>query len=676
MKLNKNKILNNYFLLLISLMLIEVIFRLINKLSITNISFFRTFLGVNIISIVLSLVYSIFPKKISKVLIIFTVLIDSIYSFIQILFLNFLGVYMSFNTVSQVGAVKNYIFDFLKSSKGEYYLVFLPFIICLLITIVSKIISSNHPIDFKLKRRFYYENQIVICALLIIFILSSLTYYNTLNEKYSDKYQVLSLKELFLNVSNPSLAIKDFGITSYALLDLKSKYVENEIANETIFAYNDNNKTRDKDDTLWLNVINNEQNTNLNTLNRYFIDNDLPSKNAFTGKYKNKNLIVIMMESVNDIIINEEYFPNFYSLYSSSYYFKNNYSPRNSCATGNNEFSAMTSLYSIYNNCTSNLYVNNIYPQSIFNLFNNKGYITNSFHDYDNTYYERTKIHPNMGSQNYYDVNALNMTYSNVYGAWPSDVTLMEEYLKKLDDISGNFMSYITTVTTHQPYSSQSEYGDKYLDKFENASYSLELKRYLSKMTELDNAIGVLIDGLKERNLLDDTIIVLFGDHYPYAINLDILNEILDRDLTNYENEKVPLIIYDSSLKETITMDEYTSYINILPTMANLFDLDYDPRYYMGNDLFSEDYQSLVVFYDYSWKNEYAYYNASRSNIEYYTDKTYTIEELQNINNKIDLKIKMSSLAIKNNYFNYLYNSLNGNVMNKVDKIDNKQNES
>ena len=572
MKLNKNKILNNYFLLLISLMLIEVIFRLINKLSITNISFFRTFLGVNIISIVLSLVYSIFPKKISKVLIIFTVLIDSIYSFIQILFLNFLGVYMSFNTVSQVGAVKNYIFDFLKSSKGEYYLVFLPFIICLLITIVSKIISLNHPIDFKLKRRFYYENQIVICILLIIFTLSSLTYYNTLNEKYSDKYQVLSLKELFLNVSNPSLAIKDFGITSYALLDLKSKYVENEIANETIFAYNDNNKTRDKDDTLWLNVINNEQNTNLNTLNRYFIDSDLPSKNAFTGKYKDKNLIVIMMESVNDIIINEQYFPNFYSLYSSSYYFKNNYSPRNSCATGNNEFSAITSLYSIYNNCTSNLYVNNIYPQSIFNLFNNSGYITNSFHDYDNTYYERTKIHPNMGSQNYYDVNALNMTYSNVYGAWPSDVTLMEEYLKKLDDISGNFMSYITTVTTHQPYSSQSEYGDKYLDKFENVSYSLELKRYLSKMTELDNAIGVLIDGLKERNLLDDTIIVLFGDHYPYAINLDILNEILNRDLTNYENEKVPLIIYDSSLKETITMDEYTSYINLVPTIANLFD--------------------------------------------------------------------------------------------------------
>ena len=67
----------------------------------------------------------------------------------------------------------------------------------------------------------------------------------------------------------------------------------------------------------------------------------------------------------------------------------------------------------------------------------------------------------------------------------------------------------------------------------------------------------------------------------------------------------------------------------------------------------------MVVFADGSWKNEYAYYDASKTNIEYFTDKTYSIEELQRINQSIDAKIKMSSLAIKNNYFEYLYNSLN-----------------
>jgi len=656
--MNKNKILNNYLILLTSGFLIEVIFRLINNLNILNFSFLRTFIGINVISIILSLIYSIFPRKVSYVFSSITVLIFSIYSFAQMLFLNFLGVYMSFNTVSQAGAVKDYIMDFLKSCKPVFLTLFLPFILLMLVFIINGIRLKTKPNDFHLKKKYRYEYQIVSCILLIVLCLSSIFYYHSLSDKYNDKYQVLSLKELFEGTSNPSLAVKDFGIISYGLLDLKSKYVETNIYKNDVIAYNPDKDKRDIDDTTWESIINSETDSTLNSLNNFYINNKVTSKNEYTGKYKNKNLIVIMMESVNDIIINEEYFPNFHKLLSSSYYFENNYSPRNSCATGNNEFSAMTSLYSIYNNCTSNLYVNNTYPESIFNLFNNKGYTTNSFHDYDNTYYERTKIHPNMGSQNYYDVNSLNMEYSSVYGAWPSDVTLMEEYLEKLDDIDGKFMSYITTVTTHQPYASQSEYGDKYLDKFEDTSYSLELKRYLSKMTELDNALGVLIDGLQERNLLDDTIIVLFGDHYPYGINLNILNEILDRDLNNYENEKVPLVIYDSSLKETITMDEYTSYINILPTMANLFDLDYDPRYYMGDDLFSEDYQSLVVFYDYSWKNEYAYFNASTGKITYFTDFTYSDDEIKKINELIYAKMNMSSSAIKNNYFAYLFEKI------------------
>ena len=75
-------------------------------------------------------------------------------------------------------------------------------------------------------------------------------------------------------------------------------------------------------------------------------------------------------------------------------------------------------------------------------------------------------------------------------------------------------------------------------------------------------------------------------------------------------------------------------------------------------DVLSKDYQSLVVFADGSWKNEYAYFNASRGNIKYYTDKEYTTEELQKINEDINLKMTMSSLAIKNNYFDYLYKNL------------------
>ena len=219
-------------------------------------------------------------------------------------------------------------------------------------------------------------------------------------------------------------------------------------------------------------------------------------------------------------------------------------------------------------------------------------------------------------------------------------------------------MSYITTVTTHQPYVSSSKYGDMYLDLYSDTNYSIELKRYLSKMKVLDNSLGILIEGLKERNILDDTVIVLFGDHYPYGIPLNILNEILDRDLTNYENEKVPLVIFSSDIEEKQTSNLYTSYINLVPTIANLFDLDYDPRLYEGEDLFSESYNDLVVFYDMSWKNNLAYFNASTGKITYYTDFKYTDEEIKQINEKIYIKMNTSSIAIKNNYFAYLNNAL------------------
>ena len=663
MKLLKNKILYNFLFLFLPIISIEFLFRTINNLAINNIAFFRIFLEVIVICSLLSLIFSLFSKKVSKYLNLVVVLIFSAYAFIELLFNNFLGVYMSFNTTSQAGAVKNYILDFLKSMKPVYLIVFIPFLIMILGLIFIKVHNKGEVLDFKLKKVYNYEYQIISLIMLIMVTISSLTFYHTLDDKYIDEYQVTSLKSLFKNASNPSLCIKDFGIISYGLIDLKTKTfgVSDE---EFTFAYDNssinNNSTRKFDDSAWQNVINNETNTTLNTLNNYYITKDIPDKNEYTGLFKDKNLIVIMMESVNDVILNEEYFPNFAYLLNHSYYFENNYSPRNSCATGNNEFSAMTSLYSIYNSCTSNIYVDNTYFESIFNLFNNAGYTTNSYHDFNDTYYARTKIHPNMGSMNYYDANTLNMDYETRYGVWASDEELMTDYLENLDNetSSGPFMSYITTVSTHQPYVSSSKYGDMYLDLYSDTNYSIELKRYLSKMKVLDNSLGILIEGLKERNILDDTVIVLFGDHYPYGIPLNILNEILDRDLTNYENEKVPLVIFSSDIEEKQTSNLYTSYINLVPTIANLFDLDYDPRLYEGEDLFSESYNDLVAFYDMSWKNNLAYFNASTGKITYYTDFKYTDEEIKEINEKIYLKMNTSSIAIKNNYFAYLNNAL------------------
>lgn len=684
--INKNILLNT-IINFTFLILIEIIFKIVNFYNLIDYSSIRILISSFLLSFIIGNIEYFINKKLHKYINVTLIFISSIYALAETGFNNFIGVYMSLGTSSQLGAVIDYIREFILSFKWYYYFLMLPFVLIIIyyIFINKKVINkfniNMNKNNYKLLNKRLYVKKLSL-SILILCVVSNLYLLTLYIPFMQNKLQTVSNRKLFKSPSVPSITIKQFGITTFGLLDVNNYFFpakvseEYKIENESN-KYAKENSTRKFDDTNWNNLIDNETNETLNTLNKYFINNDVTDTNIYTGMFKDKNLIVIMLESVNDIIINKEDYPNFYKMYSEGWHWENNYSPRNSCSTGNNEMSGMTSLFSIYNTCTANNYRKNSYFEAIFNLFNNKGYNTFSAHDYTEHYYYRNEIHTNMGSNAYYGVEKLGIEYSSIYKNWASDEDFMNKVLELIDNVDNkNFMAWLTTVSSHQPYYYSSIEGDKYLSLYEDMDIRTDLKRYKSKLKILDNALGILLDGLEKKGILDDTVIVMYGDHYPYGLSTDTINTVLDYDTNvDYENERVPFVIYNTDI-DSKEFESYTSYINILPTVANLFDLDYDPRLYMGTDLLSKDYESMVIFADGSWKNEYAYYNASRSSIEYYTDKTYTIEELQNINNKIDLKIKMSSLAIKNNYFNYLYNSLNGNVMNKVDKIDNKQNES
>ena len=667
-KMWNNRILKNYVLLMVSFLIIEIIFRIIEQIPIIHYSSLRIFLGLNILALFFGYLLSFLPKIIAKVGNILLVLIASIYSVLELGFYNFLGVYASISTNTQLGAVTSYIKDFLGSFKWSYFLLFIPFILLVLYYILL-----DKKVNLDLPK--YKKTKIVILKKLIpvVLLLSfSVLYYGSLKVSFmQDKTEASSAYEIFLKPTNASLAIRNFGILGYGLLDIKEYFFPGDVTH-TIEIDPDSIQSEAKitvqsaiDNDTWLGLIDEETDEELNTLNKYFISNEASTTNEYTGLLEGKNVIVIMVESGNDILLNEEYYPNIARLTKNGYTFVNNYSPRNVCSTGNNEMSAMISLYSINNNCTANVYQNNTYFESIFNLFKDANYNTNSFHDHYDEYYARDIIHKNMGSDAYYNAIDLDLDFKYSYGSWASDEELMENYLEYLrdSDLSKPFMSFITTVTSHQPYNG-SGYGKAYLDLFPE-EYPDELKYYMSKLKVVDNAIGILLEGLESLNILDDTVIVLFGDHYPYAIEPDTLNLELDYDATLDSNaDQVPLIIYNSELEEKEFL-QYTSYINLTPTLANLFNLKFDSRLYMGLDALSSEYDSLVIFPDGSWKNANAYYNASTSKISYYTKNMYTDEEILAINSKVRLKLEMSSLAIRRNYFSYLNKSLNSITTSK-----------
>lgn len=655
-KIFNNSFVKSLLVLVASFFFVEVIFKLISGSAIFNWSILRILFGIVILSTIISYLLNFIKSTLAnKIISSIFVFASSFYACVQAGFYNFLGVYISFQTSSQLGAVTSYIKDFVASFKFQYFLIFIPFLFLL----IFYMFFDKKKID-----NLEIKKSSILSVILIL--ISGLLYYGTVSLKYfQNKYQSVSNTELFLTASNPSITVDQFGTLGFCFLDVKAMLFpvviqeEYEINQDVKKSFNE--YSRIINDDAWNLLIDNETNEELNSLNKYFINRSITDKNEMTGLFEGKNLIVIMLESVNDIFLDPEYFPNFNKIVGEGWYWENNYSPRNSCATMNNEFSGMTSLYSIYNTCTASKYKNNNYYESIFNLFNNEEYVTFSAHNYTEAYYPRKKIHTNMGSKEYFGVQKLGISYSNEYINWSNDDDFMKKVLEIIDTKTTNdenFMTWLTTVSSHQPYSTSSIQGNKYYDMTKGTKYPTDVRRYMSKLKILDNGLGILLEGLESRGILDDTVIVLYGDHYPYGISTKNLNKVLDYDTrVDLNAERVPFVIYNSEIESNV-FSEYTSYINILPTLANLFNLDYDPRLYLGTDLFSKDYQSLTIFADGSWKNEYAFYNASKNNIKYYSSFEYTEEEIRKINEDIDNKITVSGKAIKNNYFEYLEKGL------------------
>ena len=691
MKIFYSNIFKNYFFLTLTLFTSEVIFRIVTGLNIVDWALLRIFIGANIIGLIVSTIASIFGRIAGNIITFLFSLAYAIYAIGQAGFYNYLGVYMSFGTSSQAGAVKDYIKDYLQSFKISFWFILIPVILLgifyLFIDPRIKLMQRNEEIDFSDKfdsderkrlNGVYKKHKLksekisgYVSALVFVAIFIGCWYSTLVVPVFQNKIQITSTKSLFQNPSIPNIAMSQFGFTGYLFVDVKSVMFPVVVLEEETEYDNGFQKLeqvqsgfmREINDKTWEAIIADEKNADYKKLSNYYISQEITDKNAQTGIFKDMNLIVIMMESTNNIVLNEKYYPNIYKLYSEGWAWDNSYSPRNSCSTGNNEMSGMVSLYTINTLCTTNTYKNNVYPQSIFNLFKNAGYTTSSYHNYTDHYYARSIIHPNMGSEHYYDVTELGIPYSNVYKEWPSDVELVEKFLEITKD-QEKFMAWLTVVSAHQPYTESSTLGDKYLDLFKDTNYNLSLKRYMSKLKEFDNAIGALLEGLEEQGKLDNTVIVLYDDHYPYGLTTATIESYFGSKIVQNEIDRTPFIIYNSAVIQPQKFDEYTSYMNLVPTVANLFDLDYDPRLYAGKDLLSADNDknkpveqrvNRVIFADGSWKDPKAFYNALNGKITYtdVNDK-YTDAEIAAINKSVKNRISMSNLAIKKDYFKYL----------------------
>ena len=382
--------------------------------------------------------------------------------------------------------------------------------------------------------------------------------------------------------------------------------------------------------------------------------------NKYTGIFKNKNLIFVQLEGIDDWLLTEKDMPTLYGMLNNSFVFQNHYSYYNGGgSTFNSEFAVNTGFITPLS-YTQNAYSfnKNSFPYSMANMFKNQDYVVNAFHMNSGEYYSRQTNYTNWGYDKYYgllDINDYKDKSYTLDRELINDVTFQEKMFSK----DSKFVDYIITYSNHLPftntkgvckllYDMEMDLDDTVDTGEESSSMFVQLteEECIRKQAhETDYMMELLLKKLTELNLIDDTVIVVFTDHYLYTVEDKTILDKYKNTSNNLIN-KTPFFIWQNNMKRT-NIKEVTSQLNILPTTLNLFGINYNPNYYIGSDALSSNYKGIVFFSDYSWYDGNIYVdngviaNNKSSSQEYLDEKNYYIHYLT----------KKNDLALKYNVF-------------------------
>ena len=382
--------------------------------------------------------------------------------------------------------------------------------------------------------------------------------------------------------------------------------------------------------------------------------------NKYTGIFKNKNLIFVQLEGIDDWLLTEKDMPTLYGMLNNSFVFQNHYSYYNGGgSTFNSEFAVNTGFITPLS-YTQNAYSfnKNSFPYSMANMFKNQDYVVNAFHMNSGEYYSRQTNYTNWGYDKYYgllDINDYKDKSYTLDRELINDVTFQEKMFPK----DSKFVDYLITYSNHLPFTNTKGVCkllyDMEMDLNDTVDMGEESSSTFVQLTEeecirkqaheTDYMMELLLKKLTELNLIDDTVIVVFTDHYLYTVEDKTILDKYKNTSNNLIN-KTPFFIWQNNMKRT-NIKEVTSQLNILPTTLNLFGINYNPNYYIGSDALSPNYKGMVFFSDYSWYDGNIYVengviaNNKSSSQEYLDEKNYYIHYLT----------KKNDLALKYNVF-------------------------
>lgn len=352
----------------------------------------------------------------------------------------------------------------------------------------------------------------------------------------------------------------------------------------------------------------------LTEIENYVTANAKDANKRLFGAAKGRNVILVSLESTQSFVINEklngeEITPFLNDFIKQSYNFNNVYHQTGQGKTSDSEFIVDNSLYPLGRGAVFFTNAGNQYMAAP-EILKNSGYYSAVLHANNKSFWNRDLMYDSFGYDSFFDINSYDVTDENSVGWGLKDKEFFEQSSELMKNLPQPFYSRLITLTNHFPFDLDEE--DQLIDEYDSNSQTLN--KYFPTVRYQDEALKRFIEKLKEDGLYDNSVIVLYGDHYGISENHnEAMGQFLGKEITPFEEvqlQKVPLVIHIPGItdKKPQTIETVGGQIDIRPTLMNLLGIDTKDQIQFGNDLLSDEKLDFTVLRDGSFITDQVVY--------------------------------------------------------------------
>jgi len=374
------------------------------------------------------------------------------------------------------------------------------------------------------------------------------------------------------------------------------------------------------------------------------------------GIAKDKNVIKIHLESFQSFLIDyeldgEEVTPFINSLVNDQEkdftYYENFFHQTEQGKTADAELIMDNSLYGLPQGSAFVTKGKNTYQSLPAILDQEEGYNSSVLHGDHKSFWNRDEIYKEFGVNNFFDAAYYDMNDDNVIGYGLKDKPFFKESMPIMESLDEPFYAHMMTLTHHHPYLIDDE--DATIDPAETGDGSVD--RYFQTARYLDEALEEYFDDLKESGLYEDSVIMIYGDHYGISDNhTRALSDLFDEEITPYkyaEMQRVPFMLKVPGMEGKGTQSEYAGQVDVMPTLLHLLGIDSKDYITFGTDMLSDEHDDLVPFRngdffteDYAMVNGVYYDNETGEEIE-------ENDEVKEMKEKVEKELSLSDKVLQ-----------------------------